>query len=68
MKPEYIALRFIGADGSMGLKHGRIYPVKVYSTLGKIVVDWNNGRCPYSSPSSFATNWAKVEITGKREE
>lgn len=62
MQAEYIALRFIGTDGSMGLKHGHIYPVKVYSVLGKIVVDWDNGRCPYTSPSSFAANWAKIII------
>lgn len=68
MQTEYIALRFIGADGSMGLKHGHIYPVKVYGVLGKIIVDWDNSRCPYSSPSSFAANWAKVERAGEREE
>ena len=53
-------LRFIGTDGSMGLVYGRKYKVRVYSDSTYIWVEWNNGRCPYSSPINFAKNWGSV--------
>lgn len=59
MKVETIPLKFIG-DMSMGLRHGRIYDVKVYSEFGRIIVDWGFNRCPYSSPDAFAANWSMV--------
>ena len=59
-------LRFIGKDGSMGLKHGKVYPVHVISLPShtEIYVTWfsvklgRHRRCPYSSPAAFAANWA----------
>lgn len=54
-------LRFIGADGSMGLKKGQVYIVKISTTLEHIIVKWTGvgscGSCPYSSPQTFAANW-----------
>lgn len=50
-------LRFIGKDGSMGLRHGAIYSVMVYGSKEFIWVEWNEGACPYSSPKGFAENW-----------
>lgn len=54
-------LRFIGADGSMNLKHGNVYNVKVSSRSGYIYVKIGcSWRCPYSSPKTFADNWESV--------
>lgn len=54
-------LRFIGANGSMGLKHGKTYSVSIKSQGEYIIVTWTTDnsiyRCPYSSPKSFAANW-----------
>ena len=57
-------LRFIGKDGSMGLKHGVKYRVSIKSEDIYIIVTWADryGKkriCPYSSPQSFADNWEK---------
>lgn len=52
-------LRFIGADGSMGLSFGKIYEVKISSDDRYIWVQWNRGRCPYSSPLTLASNWKR---------
>ena len=51
--------KFIG-DMSMGLRHGRVYDVKVYSESGRIIVDWGFNRCPYYSPDAFSANWSMV--------
>jgi hypothetical protein len=58
-------LRFIGADGSMGLKHGEIYEVNLGNTYALITVYWMDKEgyatpCYYSSPQSFAKNWEAV--------
>lgn len=54
-------LRFIGTDGSMGLKKGQVYIVRISTTLEHIIVKWTGvdscGSCPYSSPQTFAANW-----------
>lgn len=60
-------LKFIGADGSMGLTHGKTYDVDV-KTKGKYI--WvtipklevrekvlKKWECPYSSPQTFSANW-----------
>ena len=58
-------LKFIGKDGSMGLKHGKNYMVSIHTSLdGKyICVQWQGKDkpcvCPYSSPQSFAANWER---------
>ena len=59
-------LKFIGTDGSMGLKHGEIYDVVVETRRGSsvILVNWyylgaHIDGCPYSSPAAFAADWAK---------
>lgn len=31
---------FLGKDGSMGLRHGTIYDIKIYSYGGYLCVDW----------------------------
>lgn len=55
-------LKFIGADGSMGLKHGKVYSVNICSSSAYIWVEWrgifgDKRACPYSSPATFAANW-----------
>jgi hypothetical protein len=58
-------LRFIGADGSMGLKHGEVYGVNLGNTQAFITVYWMDEEgyvtpCYYSSPKAFAKNWEAV--------
>lgn len=59
-----IRLRFIGTDGSMGLKRGRIYLASVYTMRGYICVTWGennpNKVCPYSSLKTLCENWESV--------
>ena len=55
-------LRFIGTDGSLGLKHGAIYNVTL-KTIDRYVVaiiktGWiSETICPYGSMQAFAKNW-----------
>ena len=63
-------LRFIGADGSMGLDHGKVYNVNVKTKNDYIWVTmprfefrhmvFGVWKCPYSSPQSFSANWEKA--------
>lgn len=69
-------LKFIGADGSMGLQHGKIYNADVrtegkyiwvtifyYEVREKVYKKW---QCPYSSPQTLSENWkrpSKKEVT-----
>ena len=59
-------LRFIGADGSMKLRHGEVYDVRLSTLEDDIKVHaWSLDDsfyvfCPYSSPQSFAKNWEAV--------
>ena len=65
-------LRFIGANGSMGLTHGEEQEVRIktkndyiwvmipmFELRHKVFGKWE---CPYSSPQSFAANWEGVKI------
>jgi len=55
-------LRFIGADGSLGLQHGKKYEVRL-KTFNQYVVaiiktGWlSDTICPYGSMQAFAKNW-----------
>ena len=56
-------LRFIGRDGSMGLRHGEIYNVGVHSDTRFIWLHIrtsfiNEIKCPYDTPQVFAKNWS----------
>ena len=48
-------LRFIGEDGSMGLKNGEAYDARIYirGKVGRVMTR----SCPYSSTKAFAQNW-----------
>lgn len=51
-------LRFIGTDGSMGLKRGNIYNCSIATRGNDIWVSWSwLCECPYSSISALAANW-----------
>lgn len=58
------AFRFIGKDGSMGLKHGVVYIVKLVtiSNEGALRADIIRigFRCPYDSWATFQANWRAV--------
>ena len=63
-------LRFIGKDGSMNLKHGRVYEiVRIITMDNYIYVMWkddplsavNVRSCPYSSLSALCANWSDVK-------
>lgn len=63
-------LKFIGADGSMGLRNGKLYDVTIKTKPGStniwVVIEnfeirhnvFRRWVCPYSSPQSFARNWS----------
>ena len=59
-------MRFIGKNGSMGLKHGKVYKTKIHSFNNFIFVSWSDGwcsdRCPYESPQSLAANWEMYKL------
>lgn len=59
MRTEYAT--FIGEDGSMGLRHGKIYKVKVFYKEPYIYVKWGFFRkCPYESINSLYKNWVAL--------
>lgn len=57
---DKIYLRFIGENGSMGLRHNHIYRANVF-TMGRFIyVDWGVDRCPYISLKTLTENWESV--------
>lgn len=62
--------RFIGEDGSMGLRNGRIYLIRIgvewqdkfFKTMPTthFVGRNSNAMCPYESWDSFLENWERV--------
>ncbi len=54
-------MKFIGKDGSMGLKHGKTYSVRIESRYPYIWVVWGAGKaCPYDSMYGLRANWKEV--------
>lgn len=65
MKLGAIRARFIGEDGSMGLKKGGTYLVLIYTMHGHVCVSWSltgnpNKVCPYSSLKKLCENWESI--------
>ena len=55
-------LRFVGEDGSMGLKNGEGYETHIFIKEKLLWVEWKVNvfavrPCPYSSTKAFAQNW-----------
>lgn len=63
-------LKFIGANGSMGLVYGKIYKVSL-RTIGSYIVAYiskglfHDIMCPYKSLKAFAANWELEDKYGK---
>lgn len=54
--------RFIGKDGSMGLKTNEVYETRIFIKEKFLWVEWKVNlfsvkSCPYSSTKAFAQNW-----------
>ena len=55
-------LKFIGEDGSMGLRTGEVYDTRIFIKGECLWVEWKVNlytvkSCPYISTQSFAQNW-----------
>ena len=60
-RKNQIYAKFIGRDGSMGLRNGRIYKIKITIEQEMVIVKCRYGwRCPYSSVVAFLNNWEMV--------
>ena len=56
-------LKFIGADGSLGLIHGEYYNVSLdiqyHMLIARIKTGWiSDTFCPYETLQAFAKNWS----------
>ena len=51
--------KFIGADGSLGFKKGKIYCLKTKIEHGLIFIYYGIKCCPYQSIESFLANWER---------
>lgn len=64
--------RFIGSDGSMCLRHGKIYNITITKDANYVLVNWElkeigktilqllgitPSRCPYHSEQTLRENW-----------
>ena len=56
-----LRMKFVGANDSMGLIHGKVYYVIVFTKNGYVWVQWWNGQCPYSSLKKVLENWEEVK-------
>ena len=52
--------RFIGKDGSMGLKKGSIHTIKTSIKQNLLWVTWEDNSCPYTNLEKFFENWEMV--------
>ena len=62
MNNECMYLKFIGRDGSMGLRHGNKYKVNLYTHGAGLIAHirinmFLNVTCPYDTLIGFSKNW-----------
>ena len=57
-------LKFIGEDGSMGLKKDTVYRVKISANFDRIWVHVDGKtkviNCPYNSIKALLNNWEEI--------
>ena len=53
--------RFVGSDGSMGFRKGKVYDVRLFTTDNYVWVQYRGVTCPYSSFSKLLENWESVD-------
>lgn len=63
-------LKFIGEDGSMGLRTGEVYDTRIFIKGECLWVEWKVNLytvkpCPYISTQSFAQNWELPRYNSK---
>jgi hypothetical protein len=63
-------LKFIGEDGSMGLRTGEVYDTRIFIKGECLWVEWKVNlytvkSCPYISTQSFAQNWELPRYNSK---
>lgn len=63
-------LKFIGEDGSMGLRTGEVYDIRIFIKGECLWVEWKVNlytvkSCPYISTQSFAQNWELPRYNSK---
>ena len=63
-------LKFIGEDGSMGLRTGEVYDTRIIIKGECLWVEWKVNlytvkSCPYISTQSFAQNWELPRYNSK---
>ena len=63
-------LKFIGEDGSMGLRTGEVYDARIFIKGECLWVEWKVNlytvkSCPYISTQSFAQNWELPRYNSK---
>lgn len=67
-------LKFIGKNGSMGLRNGCVYDCYISTRGNHIYVTWNTGLgcvtmdCPYESISALNENWENYSYTNYEED
>ena len=63
-------LKFIGEDGSMGLRTGEVYDTRIFIKGECLWVEWKVNlytvkSCPYISTQSFAQDWELPRYNSK---
>ena len=52
--------KFIGADGSMGLKKNSVHIIKTSIKQELLWITWEDNSCPYKNLEAFFKNWEMV--------
>jgi len=61
-----ITAKFAGRDGSMGLKKGGEYDIKMYANCAWIMRNAEKIACPYQTIESFLRNWDNIKFISKK--